>query len=547
MFYGADGQPWFRLDEQRHDVPLDADLARSAARRRRDRGSALLLPSRHRSDRRRARGRPRRAARRAGRGRQHAHAAARAHAVPVERPDVRPQGRRKRRSRCCIEAQLTKTQILELYLNRVYLSAGVYGVETMSEHLFRKPARTLTLPEAALIAGLIRAPSTLSPWSNYDGALERSHVVLAQMREQGFITRGAGGRRRARVRPRIQPYRQPSDARAGVGEGISAPAVPQRVRRRPSAGLAGAHVVPPGAAGRGRAGGRRGSGAPQPSGASRPRSSRSIRRPATSWRWSAAANYRAEHLQSRDAQPPAAGLGVQAVCLRRRARARLFAGLRSCRTWTRVSAPGDPEWRPRSVSHRPKTRSRLAHAARRAARIEQCRRRRVCSSGSASRTVLHLADERGLAPICPTCRRWRSAPALVTPLDLTAAYTMFPGGGQVAQPRGIISVFDADGSAGVRRSGRSRARRQRRRSPFQMVSMLRDVIERGTGAPARALGVRGAVAGKTGTTDDYHDAWFVGFSIVGRRRRLGRASISRRRSAATPTARASRCRSGPTS
>ena len=45
-----------------------------------------------------------------------------------------------------------------------------------------------------------------------------------------------------------------------------------------------------------------------------------------------------------------------------------------------------------------------------------------------------------------------------------------------------------------------------------MTSMLRDVIERGTGASARALGVRGAVAGKTGTTDGYHDAWFVGYS-----------------------------------
>ncbi|MFN7985019.1 MAG: transglycosylase domain-containing protein [Vicinamibacterales bacterium] len=58
----------------------------------------------------------------------------------------------------------------------------------MSEHLYRKSARELSLPEAALIAGLVRAPSTLSPWTNYDGALERSHVVLAQMREQKFIT-----------------------------------------------------------------------------------------------------------------------------------------------------------------------------------------------------------------------------------------------------------------------------------------------------------------------------------------------------------------------
>src|SRR5262249_48199070 len=109
-----------------------------------------------------------------------------------------------------IEAQLTKTQILELYLNRIYLSAGVYGVEAMSEHLFRKPASAVSLPEAALIAGLIRAPSALSPWSNYEGALDRSHLVLARMRDQNLITKEEEAAAR-QVRPRIQPYRQPSD------------------------------------------------------------------------------------------------------------------------------------------------------------------------------------------------------------------------------------------------------------------------------------------------------------------------------------------------
>ncbi len=103
-----------------------------------------------------------------------------------------------------IEQQLTKRQILGLYLNHVYLSAGVYGVQTMSEHLFRKPAAALTLPEAALIAGLIRAPSALSPWSNYDGALQRSRIVLAAMRREGFITAPQEAAA-ARARPSIQP------------------------------------------------------------------------------------------------------------------------------------------------------------------------------------------------------------------------------------------------------------------------------------------------------------------------------------------------------
>src|SRR5688572_15641078 len=87
-----------------------------------------------------------------------------------------------------IETQLSKQQILELYLNRIYLSAGTYGVEAMSRRVFGKAAKDLSLAESALIAGLARAPATLSPWSNLDGAVARSHTVLARMRQEGFIT-----------------------------------------------------------------------------------------------------------------------------------------------------------------------------------------------------------------------------------------------------------------------------------------------------------------------------------------------------------------------
>src|SRR5262249_9123304 len=103
------------------------------------------------------------------------------------------------------------------------------------------------------------------------------------------------------------------------------------------------------------------------------------------------------------------------------------------------------------------------------------------------------------------------APGVASPPDLTAAYTVSPGGGQVAKPRGIVSVFDSGGRQVLDRP----VEREEILSPavaYQMTSMLRDVVERGTGAPARALGVRGPVAGKTGTTDDYRDAWFVGYS-----------------------------------
>ena len=100
---------------------------------------------------------------------------------------------------------------------------------------------------------------------------------------------------------------------------------------------------------------------------------------------------------------------------------------------------------------------------------------------------------------------------LVTPLDLTAAFSVFPNGGLAVQPRGIIGVVDADGTAVLQNAARS----ERVISPqtaFQMVSMLGDVIDRGTGSAARTLGVRFAVGGKTGTTNEFKDAWFVGFS-----------------------------------
>jgi membrane carboxypeptidase/penicillin-binding protein len=124
--------------------------------------------------------------------------------------------------------------------------------------------------------------------------------------------------------------------------------------------------------------------------------------------------------------------------------------------------------------------------------------------------VLRVAGTAGLANL-PNVPSLALGSGLVTPLDLTAAYTMFPGGGEVVQPRGIVSVRDANGYE-VFAPPIERRRVITEPVAFQMVTMLRDVVETGTGASARTLGVAGAVAGKTGTTDDYHDAWFVGFS-----------------------------------
>ncbi|MEM7215158.1 MAG: transglycosylase domain-containing protein [Pseudomonadota bacterium] len=87
-----------------------------------------------------------------------------------------------------LETKYSKDEILELYLNRVYFGSGAYGVEAASRRYFSKSARDVNLAEAALLAGLLKAPSRLSPARNPDLAEERAQVVLASMRRSEFIT-----------------------------------------------------------------------------------------------------------------------------------------------------------------------------------------------------------------------------------------------------------------------------------------------------------------------------------------------------------------------
>ena len=82
-----------------------------------------------------------------------------------------------------IEHEFTKKQILELYVNRIYFGAGCYGVETASQAYFGKHAKELNLPEAALIAGLIRSPNRFSPLKNPEGAANERNAVLDRMVE----------------------------------------------------------------------------------------------------------------------------------------------------------------------------------------------------------------------------------------------------------------------------------------------------------------------------------------------------------------------------
>src|SRR5262245_31404140 len=87
-----------------------------------------------------------------------------------------------------VESSYTKPQILELYLNKVYFGDGLYGVEAASRGYFGKSAHDLSIPEAALLAGLVKSPSAYAPTVKMDRAVQRRNVVLQVMHETGAIT-----------------------------------------------------------------------------------------------------------------------------------------------------------------------------------------------------------------------------------------------------------------------------------------------------------------------------------------------------------------------
>ena len=87
-----------------------------------------------------------------------------------------------------LEHRFTKDQILEIYLNRVYLGAGTYGVDAAAHRYFDKSARQTTLYESAAIAGLLKAPTRFNPTRDRDKAAARTAQVLANMVDAGFVT-----------------------------------------------------------------------------------------------------------------------------------------------------------------------------------------------------------------------------------------------------------------------------------------------------------------------------------------------------------------------
>ena len=120
------------------------------------------------------------------------HPAARQEPVPDPGAHARAQAAGGRCSRCGWNANIPRTQILELYLNRVYFGAGAYGVEAAAQRYFGKSARDVTLAEAAMLAGLVKSPSRLAPTRNPEPRRSARTWCSPRWPTIGFVTPGDG-------------------------------------------------------------------------------------------------------------------------------------------------------------------------------------------------------------------------------------------------------------------------------------------------------------------------------------------------------------------
>ncbi len=427
-----------------------------------------------------------------------------------------------------IERAFDKRKILELYLNHIYLGQGTYGVDAAAQAYFGKPASQLTLGEAALIGGLPQSPSRLNPRDNREGARTRRDLVLREMAKAGFVTQeealdaaeqpvrlsrrkpreGRGSYFQERVRRELEERVGPDLYTAGLRVYTTMDPVAQRAAEeevarqadRIEAGQFGAfrHPTYPEAKGE------------------------------------------TEEGQTTYLQGAAVVMDARSGAVRALVGGRDYDDSNFDRVWQGMRQPGSA-FKPfvyltaleRSIP--PTRRIDDAPVEIRLARNQTWSPRnytgrydgpitmREALTRSKNTVTVKLSQELGMSSVIQTARQMgittpipnvpstALGSAEVRPIDLVRAYAAFANGGVLPEPHVIERIEDRSGTV-VYQVEPQRDRVIDPAAAFVLTTMLRDVVDRGTGTPVRAAGYRGPAAGKTGTTNGATDIWFVGYT-----------------------------------
>jgi penicillin-binding protein 1A len=422
-----------------------------------------------------------------------------------------------------LERQFTKDRILEMYLNKVYFGDGLYGVEAASRGYFGKSASELSVAEAALLAGLVQSPSAYAPTASPDRAVGRRDVVLRAMRETGAIDREAFDA--ARVEPLVlsdtlragEPYgqyfkeqvRRELVDRFGLervyADGLRVfSTIDLDVQKAADSAVAEGLMALD--ARRQALAGRRARTGPAPVEPDPLQAALIALDPETG-------HVRAM-VGGRDFRESPFNRAIQA---RRQPgsafkpfvfAAALEAGFTPATIITNLSQTiptPDGDWTPedeQSTAEELSLRTALRISSNRAAV-------RLLQEVGIPRTVRY-AQAMGVGHV-PQVPSLALGSGEVTLDALTAAYAAFANGGHVPRPLFIRRVEDRDGTV-IYEADAVLTTVVSEVTAYQMASMLADVVDGGTGAGVRRYGFTLPAAGKTGTTNDFRDSWFIGFT-----------------------------------
>ena len=398
-----------------------------------------------------------------------------------------------------LETNLSKREILKLYLDRAYMGGGTFGIAAASEFYYGKPVSDLSLAESAMLAGLFKAPTRYAPHINLPAARARANEVLTNMVQAGFMTEGqVVGARRAPAtaiarnrtgspdyfldwafnqvksivgsRDRILTVRTSVDMRlqkaaeAAVESSLRESGEAYNVRQ------AALVAMEPDGTVRAMVGGR-------DYGASTfNRATNALRQPGSSFKPYVYATA-LEH-----------GYTTSSVI---------------------VDAPVSiGNWSPQNYSRRYRGQVTLKTALTKSINTIPVR----LSIAMGRQPIAEMVERLGIASPIRVTRSLPLGTSEVTVLDQATGYSAFSSGGYRAVPNAIVRILNSSGEIiyDHARDAIPRVRVLDQSTVVGMVDMLNNVVNNGTGRRARLPGIN--AGGKTGTTQAYRDAWFVGFT-----------------------------------
>ncbi|MBN8958716.1 MAG: PBP1A family penicillin-binding protein [Rhizobiales bacterium] len=410
-----------------------------------------------------------------------------------------------------LETRLTKNEILKLYLDRAYMGGGAFGVDAAAQYYFGKSARDVNLAEAAMLAGLFKAPTKFAPHVNLPAARARANVVLDNLVEAGFMTEGQvfGARRNPATAIDRRDERVPSYYLDWAFD-----AVKKTVAKLPPSVSERVFVV-------------------------RTALDVNLQREAEN----AIENSLRQYGREYHAKQAATVLMDLDGSVRAMVGGRDYGTSQFNRATDALRQPGSSfkpyvyatalangfkpttivvdspvcigNWCPHNYSNRYSGRMTLTQALTRSINVIPVKLSIALGNGNAKagrKKIIATARAAGLRTPLPDSTSLPIGAAEVTVLDQTGGYTMFPNGGKSSTPHAVLEMRTGAGDV-VWRFDRDGPKPRQAITPevaSEMSMMMNKVVEEGTGRRAMLDGIR--AGGKTGTTNAYRDAWFVGFT-----------------------------------